>query len=644
MYPIHHLLKGSLMKNFVFGLLSLALLLPTAASARAVRSPGVEGLCATRISTAAISYARHQFNQRRLKLGRPEPEAQRLASEPSSRRGVGITKLKNIAVIEDDGSIFPPPNLFDLGPTGVQFKRSGQATRAEVFFGGVSSTRGDRIEIGDDASRAIDLPFPFVFYGTTYNRVFLNSDGNLTFDRGESASTARNLGRFLEGPPRIALDFLDLDPSATSGEAGVYLLVRGDMVRVTWLRVPQFDISDSNTMQVTLYPGGRITMGYDNVAAQEGIVGVSPGGPGTIRLVDLSRNLPLAPRTDAIAEQFRAVSEIDDMAAAKAVLSRVKDEYDMLVLFADFPVDLDGAFAYNAPVRNDIRGLGDAVGYNLSDLYGSRGRLEAFVQMGSLENYPFGPNNFIRFSEATGIGILAHEIGHRWLAFPSFIDNQGTRSNALLGRQQAHWSFLMDSDASVMEGNDIRDNGDGTFTTTATWQGFSKLDQYLMGFLRPDQVPPFYYVSGSNLDPEGAPSTGVIINGTRRNVNVNQIIAAEGPRIPDAANSQKVIQVAFALLGRQGEPPSLESVRKVNQYRNRLSTYFREQTGGRGRIATWLRLRPGTSVVGAAAPAAATSQAAPAETSPAPAAPVEPDAPLAELQRRFDRLVGQVRH
>ena len=196
----------------------------------------------------------------------------------------------------------------------------------------------------------------------------------------------------------------------------------------------------------------------------------------------------------------------------------------------------------------------------------------------------------------------------------------------------------MDTDGSVMEGNDIRDNGDGTFTTTATWQGFSKLDQYLMGFLRPDQVPPFFYVNNTGFDPAQAPSTGVIMNGTRINVNINQIIAAEGPRIPNAANSQKVIQVAFALLGRQGEPPSLDSVRKVNQYRNRLATYFRQQTEGRGRIANWLRLRPQASVVATTASAAGTPQDAPSASGPAAAPTADPEAPRQELIRRFDRL------
>jgi hypothetical protein len=629
------------MQKTTHSLLALALLLPAAGAAKTVRAPGVEGLCATRISTLAISYARHRFNERRQELARRQqvlsgaggaattvaPQVATAAPPgPVGMKGstaITVTKQKNIAVIEDNGTIFPPPNLFDLGSGGVQFKRGGPGTRAERFFGGISPSRGDRIEIGDDASRAIDLPFTFTFYGRAYTRVFLNSDGNLTFTGADNASTARSLSRFLEGPPRIAVDFLDLDPSVTSGEAGVYLLLQPGMARVTWLDVPEFGVSNSSTFQLTLYPNGRITMGYGEMDAQQGIIGVSPGGPGTINLVDLSHQLPLKSKTDAIAEQFRSVSEIDDMAAAAAVLSAVRDEYDHIVLFADFPVDLDDAFAYHSGVANDIRGIGTPI-FDFSNLYGSRGRLESFVQMGSLDNYPRGPNNRIGFSEATGIAILAHEVGHRWLAFPRFIDNQGQPSDDLLGRQLAHWSFLMDSDGSVMEGNDIRDNGDGTFTTVATWQGYSRLDQYLMGYLRPDQVPPFFYVSGSELDPEDAPNTGVVIQGQRRDVGVHQIIAAEGPRVPASDRAQNVIQVAFALLGRQGEPPDLDSIRKVNQYRNRLSTYFREQTGGRGRVATWLRLRrPAAAAApatgdGAAAGGAGTVGRTPVEAPPRP--------------------------
>jgi hypothetical protein len=574
------------MKKLLSLVLGLVLFLPAASAARSVRKPGIDGLCGTRISGLAISYARHKFNQRRQARAR----ADRVAfGQEAAAQGPTVTKHKNIAVIEDDGTIFPPPNLFDLLTEGVQFKRSGPATRAERFFGGVTSDRGDRIEIGDDDSRQIDLPFSFRFYGVDYTQVFLNSDGNLTFTRAESSSTARSLGRFLEGPPRIAIDFVDLDPSAASGDAGVYLLVEPEMVRVTWLEVPEFDVSNSNTLQLTLYPHGRITMGYDGVAATDGIVGVSPGGPGTVNLVDYSLDLPFGRSKRAIAESFRSVPEIDDIAYARTVFSAVRHEYTHLVTFADFPVDLGDAFAYHSAVKNDILGIGRQV-FDFSDLFGSP-QLESFVQMGSLANYPFAPDQFITFSEAPGIGILAHEVGHRWLAFAHFNNDQGHNRTDLLGRQMAHWSFLMDTDGSVMEGNDIRDNGDGTFTTVATWQGYSALDEYLMGLRRPTEVPPFFYVSGSSLDPEGAPSTGVIIQGQRQDVTINQVIAAEGPRAPAVGAAPKKFHVAFALLGRPGEPPSLDSVKKVNQYRNRLATYFRQETEGRGRIVTSLRLQ-----------------------------------------------------
>ncbi len=583
------------MKRTALSLLALTLILPATGAARTVREPGIAGFCATRASTPAISFARHEFNQRRLASARGD----RLAvGQPGIQSAIKVTKQRHIAVIEDDGTIFPPANLFDLAPQGeapmgVQFRRSGRSTRAQAFLGGVSTTRGERLEIGDDASRAIDLPFTFRFYGVAYTRVFLNSDGNLTFTRAESASTARSLSRFIDGPPRIAVDFLDLDPSAATGSGGVYLLVEPGRVRITWLEVPEFGIDNSNTLQVTLYPNGRIVLAYADVDARGGIVGVSPGGPGPVNLVDFSSQLPLAGKRDAIAEQFSEEPQIDDQAAARAVLSTVRDEYDVIVLFADFRVDLEGdAFAYNAAIKNDIRGIGDGIGYDFSAQYGSDGHLEAFVQMGSLANYPTAPNNFIRFSEAPGIGILAHEVGHRWLAFVRFINGQGQRSTDLLGRQMGHWSFLMDTDGSVMEGNDIRDNGDGTFTTVATWQGFSKLDQYLMGFRRASEVPPFFYVSGSQLDPEGAPSTNVKITGQRQDVTIDQIIASEGPRVPNFAGAQKTIKIAFALLGKKGQPPSAASIRKVSRYRNRLASYFREQTGGEGRIKSSLRLKP----------------------------------------------------
>ena len=96
--------------------------------------------------------------------------------------------------------------------------------------------------------------------------------------------------------------------------------------------------------------------------------------------------------------------------------------------------------------------------------------------------------------ENSTVSVLGQEVGHRWLAYLEFRDHTGARSEALLGRDQAHWSFFFDSDASVMEGNDIEDQGGGPFRTTAAVKRFSRLDQYAMGLVSASQVPTFFYV------------------------------------------------------------------------------------------------------------------------------------------------------
>ena len=70
----------------------------------------------------------------------------------------------------------------------------------------------------------------------------------------------------------------------------------------------------------------------------------------------------------------------------------------------------------------------------------------------------------------------------------------------MLGYQSAHWNFLFNSEASLLEGNRIQDNGAGVsprFQTTATVEGYSPLDQYLMGFRSAQDVPPTFYVANA---------------------------------------------------------------------------------------------------------------------------------------------------
>ena len=90
------------------------------------------------------------------------------------------------------------------GSGGYDMRRSDRAFQSSV---------GDRITLQDDDSARVALPFTFPYYAGRYTETFLNSDGNLTFEVEEHASTDRNVARFLTGPPRIAPLFDDLDPS-----------------------------------------------------------------------------------------------------------------------------------------------------------------------------------------------------------------------------------------------------------------------------------------------------------------------------------------------------------------------------------------------------------------------------------------------
>ena len=148
---------------------------------------------------------------------------------------------------------------------------------------------------------------------------------------------------------------------------------------------------------------------------------------------------------------------------------------------------------------------------HLADAYGSGGRLSSLVVMDDLGKYPSDPVQRAN-GENTTLALVAHETGHRWGATLQFRDASGAASDAWLGRQRAHWSFYCDSDASVLEGNEIEDQGGGSFRTTAAVSRYGPFDLYAMGLLAESEVPPAFYVespSGASQDRESrAPDRG----------------------------------------------------------------------------------------------------------------------------------------
>lgn len=515
-------------------------------------------------------------------------------SRPGERRGLSSranVDAGEIAIVQDEGDIILSPNTFDLSSVGLRFARNGSGgydvTR---FTGNFRATLGTRLTLTDDDSAARAVPFSFSFYGKGETAAFVNSDGNITFEEADHASTDRNVARLLTGPPRVAPFLADLDPS--TGNSRVFVDTSSDHYTVTWCTVRGFDSTRTVTVQTTLLPNGTIEMIYgSSINLGDAIVGLSPGRTGVFKPVNLSDAGPTSGAGGAVGERFAQDAQLDLVALSTKFYQTHPDNYDQLVLWTDAPVVTD-AFAYETTVKNEVRGLGIDT-YDTAADFGSAGRLRSLVVMDWLGKYPDNPTQKF-LGENNTLSVLGQECGHRWLAFLEFRDRTGQQSDVLLGRDLAHWSFFFDSDASVMEGNDIEDLGGGSFRTVAAVQRYSLLDQYAMGLVPDSAVPAFFYVESptnmsSNRTRESAPEVGISFNGTRRDVLIQDVIAIEGPRSPSAAESARVHRQAFVYLVSAGKAPDNGQVAKVDGIRRAWEGFFLQATDRRMQAITTLR-------------------------------------------------------
>jgi len=235
-----------------------------------------------------------------------------------------------------------------------------------------------------------------------------------------------------------------------------------------------------------------------------------------------------------------------------------------------------------------VQGIGQDI-YDLSSFYGSAGKLRSVVVMDTLTKFPDDPNTVFLGANNT-LSVMGQEVGHRWLAYMQFRDHAGATSNALLGRDLEHWSFFFNSDASVMEGNQIQDLGGGQFRTIDAVKRYSALDQYAMGLLGAGDVPPFFYVENPNASQTAAsaPQIGVTFTGTRRDVLISDVVAVEGPRIPAVANSSRVHRQAFLYIVGNGRTVDPAQVAKLDKIRQQWTAFFLVATDGRMTAVTTL--------------------------------------------------------
>ena len=198
------------------------------------------------------------------------------------------------------------------------------------------------------------------------------------------------------------------------------------------------------------------------------------------------------------------------------------------------------------------------------------------------------------------INSRTHSFIHVWSAYLSF---RGGEQEPLSNEYcHCHWRGDLHSPAafprtgrresSVMGGSLWDDNGDGTFTPSASWSGLSWLDLYAMGLADASEVPDTFVlrnleavVEGSH-NPRGETYRGGVYTGDREIVSIEQVVAAEGLRRPSAIRSQKNFNFGFVYLLAPGQAPSSPLLKAHAQFAQSFVENWFQITGGRSRMTT----------------------------------------------------------
>lgn len=301
---------------------------------------------------------------------------------------------------------------------------------------------------------------------------------------------------------------------------------------------------------------------------------------------------------------------------ACTVIKSLGDKFDFLTYYSDFRIDnQEAGTPSDGPLGGRVTGIGQVE--SGLDSYCSAGRFQwEFIQpvyVGSAQAQEQPPpsltdtntHNIATYRKQLGerstdgrmlgynyaMSQVGHEMGHRWSAFVSAkVGNEtihlGDGAHWVQGLQApVAFPYQRPTEASAMGGGVWQDNFDGTFTqlddnyyVPAT--GWSYLDLYLMGLISAQEVPDFFILRNlvpAGRDPQGHP----IYKANRTKVTIEDVIAAEGPRLPDVYHSQRTFNTGMVVIVEHGKKPSKELIERTNGIRQQWMDYWWRTTGGR---------------------------------------------------------------
>jgi hypothetical protein len=386
-------------------------------------------------------------------------------------------------------------------------------------------------------------------------------------------------------------------------------------------------ISVKGTLPAGFKTGDQTAVYAEVVTAGNPPVAVDQTSPQSVTLSDIRNpevDLSSVKRQDGpftiIYESFHYLTLPNPRDLTCTVINTLGDKYDFLAYYSDFRVDnQEAGTPSNGPLGSDppgnaVTGIGQT--QRGLESYCSRGRFQwQFIQpvyAGSNQMQEYPPDG-ISDANDHNVGFyihqlarrslngkipsydyamsqIGHEMGHRWSAFVSAKVN-----GEAIPLGPTHWArglqapvpfpYQRPVEASAMGGGVWQDNFDGTYTqldddyyVPAT--GYSYLDLYLMGLLAPAEVPDFFILRNlvaAGRDKDGHP----MFKADRTKVTIQDVIAAEGPRLPDVDHSQKQFNTGIVVIVEHGNKPSRELVERAGGIRERWIDYWSTTTGHR---------------------------------------------------------------
>lgn len=221
-------------------------------------------------------------------------------------------------------------------------------------------------------------------------------------------------------------------------------------------------------------------------------------------------------------------------------------------------------------LRRDFTGAGGFIYFDTdrSQQFGSQDKLRQLI---------FTP-------EPLDLGIFFHELIHWPAAYLyQFRDlNEG-----------GHWKANTSMGGVVSNGLPWVRNRDGTFTTLEKSNRLSKLEQYLLGLIYPEQVPLIYVALNTNQD-FGTPGSRIV--GEFKEITIQDIIAKQGLRTPGPGVAPSHFDVAYVFTTKGREATQNEKISR-ELIAQRIRSAWGEATEGKSSMELVTPPEPGPAII-----------------------------------------------